>query len=369
MLNPSQDSPPGKVYLVGAGPGDPGLITLRAMQCLHRADLVLCDYLVNPAILRHANASAEVIPLGHHSRGRQMTQEEINQRMVQAALKGKTVVRLKGGDPDIFGRSAEEMEVLTQAGISFETVPGVTAALAAAGYAGIPITHAEHASAVALITGQEREAKPVPALDYEALARFPGTLVFYMGVHTAEHWSQRLVEQGKPAQTPVAIVRRCSWNDQTIVRTTLGELAEVIARQDIRPPAIIVVGKVVDLAPTVPWFMSRPLLGVRILVTRPKDQNAELADRFGELGAEVRLQPAIELLPPDDWSPVDAVLARLDQYDWVVFSSANGVNFFLDRLLATGRDYRALGGVRLAAMGPGTADETGPPRAQGGPDA
>jgi uroporphyrinogen III methyltransferase/synthase len=324
------------------------------MECLRRADLVLCDYLVNAAILRHAPPTAERISLGHHSR--QWPQEEINARMVEAARAGKTVVRLKGGDPDVFGRSVEETEALRQAGIPFETVPGVTAALAAAGYVGIPITHAQYSSAVALVTGQERPGKQDSLLDYEALARFPGTLIFYMGVTSASRWTEGLVRGGKPPETPVAIVRRCSWNDQRTTHCTLKTTAAVIDQQKIRPPAVIVVGPVAALAPAATWFTARPLFGKRILVTRPRDQADELGQPLAELGAEVLYQPAIEIRPPADWGPVDAALNELDRYDWLVFSSANGVRWLLDRLCLTG-DLRRLGGVRLAAIGSGTAEE------------
>ena len=347
----------GTVYLVGAGPGDPGLITLRGVRCLRRARLVLYDYLVNPALLEYAPPGVEAICLGHHTTQRLMPQEEINARMIDAARQGKTVVRLKGGDPDLFGRSADETRALCAAGIPFETVPGVTAALAAAGYAGIPITHADHSSAVALVTGQERHGKGGPPLDYEALADFPGTLIFYMGVTSAQHWSEALLRRGKPPDTPVAIVRRCSWSDQLTVRTTLGTLSDVIARRGLRPPAVIIVGKVASLAPEVSWFAARPLFGTRVLVTRPRRQAGLLCEQLTELGAAVQIQPAIRISEPADWGPVDAALSRLDDYDWLVFSSANGVRYLLDRLCEGRGDLRRLGRVKLAAIGPGTAEE------------
>lgn len=357
MSEQASTSRPGRVYLVGAGPGDPGLITLRGTQCLGRADVVIYDYLVNPAVLRHAAAAAELIGLGHHGRQRAIGQDEINAMMIAAAQSGKTVVRLKGGDPDVFGRSVEETEALRNAGIEFETVPGVTAALAAAGYAGIPITHAQHSSAVALITGQERHCKADSLLDYPALARFPGTLVFYMGVTSAQRWSDGLIRGGKSPETPVAIVRRCSWNDQQTIHCTLGTAPDTIAERKIRPPAVIVIGAVAALTPEKTWFTARPMLGLRVLVTRPRHQAAELGDVLAELGAEPIYQPAITIGPPADWAPVDAALARLDGYDWLVFSSSNGVRSLLDRLWEKAGDLRRLGHVRLAAIGPGTAEE------------
>ncbi len=353
------DSPPPsarcKVYLVGAGPGDPGLITLRAVACLRQADVVLYDYLVNPAVLEHTRPDAQRIALGHHA-GANLTQEEICRRMVEAARAGQIVVRLKGGDPSIFGRVTDEIAALHEAGIPFELVPGVTAATAAAAYTGIPLTHAGCSSAVALVTGQERHAKSGPALDYGALADFPGTLVFYMGVTSAARWSQAMIARGKPADTPVAIVRRCSWTDQAVYRCTLGTVVEEIARHGIRPPAVIIVGEVVDHAPQRWWFSELPLLGQRIVVTRPRHQAQDLAQRLLALGAEVLYQPAIEIAPPEDWGPVDRTLQRLGQYAWIVFSSANGVNYYMQRLVERGRDVRSLAGIKLAAIGPGTAE-------------
>jgi uroporphyrinogen III methyltransferase / synthase len=345
---------PATVYLVGAGPGDPGAITLRAVQCLRRADLVLYDYLVNPAVLEHA-AAAECVCLGEHDKGRVLSQDEINAQMIEAARRGKTVVHLKAGDPCIFGRSAEEADALRQAGIPLEIVPGITAGLAAAEYGEIHITHRQHASAVAIATGHERPDKDEPPLDYAALAGFPGTLVFYMAVSSAARWSRALLEGGRSPSTPVAIVWRCSWPDQHVVRCTLGTVAEIVAQRKLRPPAVIVVGDVVGTSPEVSWFAARPLFGTRVLVTRPGDQARELRDRLAELGAEVLVQPGVVISDPPDWEPVDAALARLDQYDWLVFSSANGVHYLLKRLAATGGDLRRLGRIKLSAIGPGTA--------------
>jgi uroporphyrinogen III methyltransferase/synthase len=346
-----------RVYLVGAGPGDPGLLTLRGAACLRQAQVVVYDYLVDPAVLALAPPEAEKVCLGQHGTGRMIEQDEVNRMLVEYHRRGATVVRLKGGDPSIFGRGAEETAALDAAGIPWEVVPGVTAAVAAAGYAAIPITHSQLASAVAVVTGRERGCKHAPALDYAALARFPGTLVFYMGVTTAAEWSTALMAAGKPPQTPVAIVRRCTWTDQRTFRCTLGTVAETIAAESLRPPAVIIVGEVVDLAPAASWFTARPLFGRRVLVTRPRHQAAGLAEPLAELGAEVHLQPVIEIGPPADWAPVDAALKGLDQFAWLVFSSANGVSYFLDRLESVHGDLRRLGAVKLAAIGPGTAEE------------
>ncbi|NQU25011.1 MAG: uroporphyrinogen-III C-methyltransferase [Candidatus Nealsonbacteria bacterium] len=353
------DSPtttPATVYLVGAGPGDPGLITVRAVECLARADLILYDYLCNPALLRHAADSAESIGLGHHSTGRALSQDDIVARMIESARAGRVVVRLKGGDPSVFGRGADEIEPLRAAGVPFEIVPGITSGLAVAAYCEIPITHHDDASAVALIAGQERRAKTESHLDYGALAQFPGTLVFYMGVRRAGQWSQALIEHGKPPETPVAIVRWCTRTRQRMVRCTLGTVVEVIKQQGLRPPSLFVVGKVVDRAPQLSWFAARPLYGTRILVAGAPTTSDKLHEQLCALGAGVLVQPAIRIIDPPDWAPLDAAIDRLGGYDWAVFSSSNGVDYLFRRLFARGGDARQLGGVKLAAVGPATAE-------------
>lgn len=344
------------VYLVGAGPGDPGLITVRGAECIKRADVILYDYLVNPRVLQWARANAVCECLGSHGkRSRMWGQKEINDYMVRLAKEGKQVVRLKNGDPAVFGRQGEELTALVDAGVAFEIVPGVTAALAASSYSGIPITHRDWSSAVALITAQEGEDKNGDALDYEAIARFPGTLAFYMGVTTASHWTQALLRAGKAPDTPAAIIRRCSWAEQQTILCTLAEVAQRIKDAGLRPPVIVFVGSVARLSPQFMWFENRPLFGRRILVTRPKDQATELCDRLEELGAAVDIQPAIRIEPPETWEEVDRSQDQLDRFDWIVFSSANGVRYYLDRLFERGRDLRSLGSVRVAAIGPGTA--------------
>ena len=353
------NKPIGTVYLVGAGPGDPSLITLRGVDCLAQADVVLYDYLVNPQVLRHAPASAELVCLGRHGQGRIMTQQAVNDRLVADARGGQTVVRLKAGDPAIFARGAEEVQALTDAGIPFEIVPGITAALAAGSYAGIPITHGRLASAVALVTGQQREGKGVDQLDYRSLAQFPGTLVFYMGVTTAPDWCRTLIDGGKSPDTPVAIVRRCSWYDQVTRRGTLADIPELLASDRMRPPVIVIIGPVAELADNLDWVAQRSLFGQQVLVTRPRDQADGLIARLTELGAGVLTQAAIEISDPPDWQSVDAAIKDLSSYDWLVFSSANGVRRFFDRLASLGFDTRQLGGVRLAAIGPATTDALG----------
>jgi uroporphyrinogen III methyltransferase/synthase len=347
----------GKVYLVGAGPGDPGLITLRAAEVLARADVVLYDYLANPQVLAHCRADAVRISLGKHGAGRVLTQPEINERLRESAAQHATVVRLKSGDPMVFARAGEELSFLAREGIEFEIVPGVTAAIAAASYAGIPLTHRDEASAVALVTGHEDAEKTDSTLDFAALARFPGTLVFYMGVTTANHWSTALIAAGKSAATPVTILRRVSLADQRRIDTSLGELAAVVRETKLRPPVVFIVGDVAAHGGDWAWFERRPLFGQSVLVTRAAHQACGLSQPLAELGAEVLVQPAIEILPAADPAPLDRALADLDRFDWLVFSSANGVRHFFDQLLARGGDMRRLGRVQLASIGPGTADE------------
>jgi uroporphyrinogen III methyltransferase/synthase len=315
----------------------------------------LYDYLVNPVIVEHAPLSAELVGLGHHKLGRAVSPKEITARMLEEARKGRTVVRLKGGDPSVFGRGADEEEALRAAGIPYEIVPGITAGLAVAAYCEIPITHHEEASAVAMITGRERDEKDESHLG-PGLADFPGTLIYYMGVRRVGDWSSSLIEQGKPPDTPVAIVRWCSRAQQQLVRCTLGTVPEVVERNEITPPAVFVVGSVVDRAPEVSWFAARPLISARVLVTGSPGTAEPLRDGLGALGADVLTRPTIRVSEPADWGPVDAALDVLDEYDWLVFSSANGVDYLFRRLQECGGDVRRLGGVKLAAIGSGTAE-------------
>lgn len=347
---------PGTVYLVGAGPGDPGLLTLRAVECLKKADLVLYDYLANPTLVEHAREGAELVRLGHHKGGRNLAPGEITAIMVDAALEGRSVVRLKGGDPSVFARGGDEAEALRHAGIPFEIVPGITSGLAVAAYAEIPLTHHDDASAVALVTGRERDGKNGSHLDYGVLADFPGTLVFYMGVTRAGDWSSALMEHGRSPETPVAVVRWCSRAWQQTVRCTLGTVAEIVATTGLRPPALFVVGEVVRRSPCLSWFQSRPLFGTTVLVAGTTRTAVRLRDRLAERGAEVLLQPVIRVVDPPNWGPVDNALRHLEAYDWIVFSSPNGVTFLLDRLMNCGGDGRWLAGVRIAALGSGTAE-------------
>ncbi len=331
------------VFLVGAGPGDPGLLTLRAVELLGSADVVLYDRLIPPGALRHARVGAELIYVGKQGGGPQMPQEEIDRLLVEHGGAGKRVVRLKGGDPLVFGRGGEEALRLREAGIEFEIVPGITAGVAAPAYAGIPVTHRELASGVAFVTGHEDPGKPESQLDWAALARFPGTLVFYMGVRALPRIAERLQAEGRPSNEPVAVVERGTLPGQRTVLATLGDVAEKAA--GIRAPAVTLVGPVAALHEDLAWLERRPLHGRTVAVTRARAQASPLAARLRELGAEVIEAPAIrtESLPAD--------VPDLAGYDLLVATSPNGVRELFGRI----RDARSLAGLTVAAMGPGTA--------------
>jgi uroporphyrinogen III methyltransferase/synthase len=347
---------PGKVYLVGAGPGDPGLITLKGLECLKRADLVLYDGLVNPLILIGTTAKAERTNRTIGPSGRRLDQEEINQRLIAAAREGKTVVRLKGGDPFVFGRGGEEAAALAKAQVPFEVVPGVTAAVATSAYAGISLTHRDFASAVAFVTGHEDPQKPSTLLDYSALAKFPGTLVFYMGLDRLAAIAEALIAAGKPAATPAAVISRGTTPDQQTICGSLVEIASKVRDAELHAPSTIIIGDCVCQRETIAWFEKKPLFGKRIVVTRPAAQTASVVSRLLELGAQPILAPTIDIRPPDDWTAVDRVLDRIAEFDWIVFTSVNGVSFLLNRIWDTGRDLRLIAGAKLAAIGEGTAE-------------
>jgi uroporphyrinogen III methyltransferase / synthase len=336
---------PGTVYLVGAGPGDPGLLTVRAAELIARADVILYDRLVPDAALERARPGAELVYVGKQGGGDQVPQAETQRLLVDHARAGRTVVRLKGGDPFVFGRGGEEALVCREAGIPFEVVPGVTAGVAAPAYAGIPVTHRDVASAVAFVTGHEDPGKPETALDWPALAAFPGTLVFYMGVRALPRIAQQLVAAGRPADEPAAVVERGTLPGQRTVVSTLSAIAERAAAERIRAPAITLVGPVAALRERLAWLERRPLHGRTIAVTRARAQASALAARLRELGAEVVEAPAIRT------QPLDASLPELASYDLVCVTSPNGVA----ELFARVPDARALASVTVAAIGPGTA--------------
>ncbi len=339
-----------KVYLVGAGPGDPELITLKAKRLLEQADAVLYDHLAPVELLDLAPATAERVYVGKKKADHALSQEEICELLVERGRRGLNVVRLKGGDPFIFGRGGEEAEALADAGIPFEVVPGVTSPLGIAAYTGVPLTHRDHTSAVTFVTGHD-----VDKIDWAKVGTSE-TLVVLMGLSQFEEIARRVVEGGRPAETPAIAVRWGTRPTQDVVEGTLGTLPRLIRENGLRPPATVIVGDVVQLRAKLDWFEKLPLFGQTVVVTRGREQAASLADPLRHLGAEVVELPAIEIRPPrDGWAALDAAIARIRQYDWLIFTSANGVRFFLERLRASAVDTRAIR-ARICAIGPATAD-------------
>ena len=346
-----------KVYLVGAGPGDPGLLTLRGKACLQEADVVLYDHLANPALLDYVSSEAERIYVGRRGCGTYRPQDEINQLMLQKVREGKCVVRLKGGDPFVFGRGGEEAEWIVAHRIPFEVVPGVTSAVAVPAYAGIPVTHRTLASTVAFITGHEDPAKEETVLEWPRFAAAEGTLVFLMGVKNLSMIVSRLVEEGKSVDTPVALIRWGTYPQQHTVVGTLRDIVDRAKSAEIRPPTVVVVGEVVRLREQLNWFETQPLFGKRVLVTRAKAQASELSNLIRARGGEPIECPTIDIGPPDDWAEVDEAILQLATYQWLVFTSVNGVKAFMQRLWYHRRDARALAGLQVCCIGPRTAEE------------
>ncbi len=348
----------GKVYLVGAGPGDPGLITVKGKALLERAEVVVYDYLANKRFLSHVPPEAELIYVGKKGGGvHAQTQDEINRILVDKAQAGYRVVRLKGGDPFIFGRGGEEIEELAKHGIGFEIVPGVTAASAAATYAGIPITHRHYTATVAFVTGHEDPTKQDSTIAWDKLATGIGTLVFYMGIKNLPNIVERLIRYGRSPETPVAVIRWASTPAHRTVTGTLATIVEVVKEAGIKPPAVIVVGEVVSLRPTINWFEKKPLLGKRIMVTRTREQASDLVMQLEELGADCVEFATIALEPPDSWQPLDQAVDAMDQYDWLLFTSINAIHFFFRRLFERQLDARTLAQVKIAVVGTATAAE------------
>lgn len=340
---------------MGAGPGDPGLLTLRGAELLRRADVVVYDALVNAELLSLAPASAEVIFGGKRAGDDPGRQDELNQLLIQKAQAGKTVVRLKGGDPYVFGRGGEEAEQLADAGIPFEVVPGVSSFVAVPSYAGIPLTHRGLASRLTLITGHADPDSDSEAIDWPQLARTPGTKVVMMGTERIAQIASELIAQGMAPATPIAMVRWGTTGRQHSVQGTLGTIAEVADREGIAPPTVAVIGEVVNLKQKLNWFERRPLFGKRVVVTRSKEQASQLTGRLRELGADVLEIPAIRFETPTRREDIVDALLELHSYDWLVFTSANGVDKFFEYFFKQFKDLRDIGGVRIAAVGPGTA--------------
>jgi uroporphyrinogen III methyltransferase/synthase len=347
----------GKVYLVGAGPGDPGLITVRGQYLLERAEVVVYDYLASRKLLRFVPKDAQLVYAGKRGGVKHVhTQDEINQMLVDFALAGKTVVRLKGGDPFIFGRGGEELERLAAANLPFEVVPGVTSATAAATYAGIPITHREYTASVAFLTGHEDPTKPDSNIDWSKIATGVGTIVVYMGIKNLPVIVGNLIDNGRSPDTPVAVVRWASTPEQRSVVGTLSTIADIVKQEDIKPPALIVIGEVVNLRGTLDWFEKRPLFGKRIIVTRTREQASELVAKLEEAGASCYECSTINIEPVDSYEILDGELERIDEYHWILFTSLNGVRHFFQRLFARGMDARDLKGPDIAVVGKSTAD-------------
>lgn len=340
----------GAVFLVGAGPGDPELITIKALRRIRKADVILYDSLANPALLDEAPPHCERIDVGKRPRAQARQQERINRMMVERARKGLRVVRLKGGDPCLFGRGGEEMATLKAAGIAFEVIPGITSAIAAPAYAGIPVTRRGIAPHVTILTGHRESLDALPEVDWHALGQLGGTLVVLMGVKNRGEVARRLIQAGRPADTPAAVVQDGTLPNQTTVRCTLGTLAEVEARS----PAAIVVGEVA--ASEFPWFDRLPLFGRRVMITRSRNQVGDLRGKLMGLGAEVLVAPAIEIADPSDWLPVDAAIGALERFDWIVFASGNAIERFFGRVRSLHGNLNGLADIRVAVVGRKSAE-------------
>ncbi len=347
---------PMKVYLIGAGPGDPGLFTLKGKAVLEKADVVVYDYLANDALLAHARKDAERIYVGKKGGDHTLSQDGINELIVRKAKEGKVVARLKGGDPYMFGRGGEEAEELLAAGVDFEVVPGVTSGIAGPAYAGIPLTHREHSSSVSFITGHEDPTKPDTAHNWGALAKSASTLVFYMGMKNLPEISRKLIDAGMPEDTPAALVRWGTTPEQRSIASTIEKLPKTAEEHQFSAPCLIVVGGVVSLRNTLNWFEKRPLYGKGVVVTRAREQASDSAAQLAELGANVIEFPTIRIAPLQDYTKVHAALRNLATYRMVVFTSVNGVEHFWRQLAVLRLDSRALSGVLVAAIGPATAD-------------
>lgn len=351
---------PGMVYLVGAGPGDPGLISVKACDCLRRADVVVYDRLADERILAYAPKDAEYIYVGKASSNHAMKQGDINQLLADKAKEGKCVVRLKGGDPFVFGRGGEEALLLEENGLPFEIVPGITSAISVPAYAGIPVTHRGIATSFAVITGHEDPTKGGSNMRWDKLSTGVDTLVFLMGVANLPHITKELMANGRPADTPAAVVRWGTKPEQSTLVTTVGKAAEDVEKAGLKPPAIFIVGDVVGLREKLRWFDRRethPFFGKTILVTRAREQASKLTASLERLGARCLEVPSIRLVEPEDgYQAADEAISRMGEYDWVIFTSANGVGRFFERLALAGKDARAFGGAKVAAIGTATAE-------------
>jgi uroporphyrinogen III methyltransferase/synthase len=344
----------GKVYLVGAGPGDIGLLTIKGLRCLQKAEVVIYDFHLNAQVLNYINHDAEFIYAGKRGGRHTMTQDEINEILVQKAKEGKIICRLKGGDPFVFGRGGEEAEALAKNDIEFEVVPGVSSSVAAPAYAGIPLTHRLYSSSFAVVPGYEDINKKESAIDWSRLATGVDTLVFLMAVKNIDLLTQKLIENGRSPDTPVAVIRWGTRPDQRTIVGTLKDIGEIVKEKDIKPPAVMVVGDVVRLRESLKWYEKKPMFGHRILVTR---EHAEGFEQLEELGAEVIEFPTIKIVPPERYDELDSTIDRIETYDWLIFTSKNGVKYFFKRFFEKERDIRELKGIKICAIGTKTAGE------------
>lgn len=352
-----KDKKIGKVYLVGAGPGDPGLLTLRGKELLSKAEVVIYDRLASPRIMEYANPEAEKIYVGKRVGKHVANQHEINDLIVKKAREGKSVVRLKGGDPFIFGRGGEEAQILSRAGIPFEVVPGVTSAIAVPAYAGIPLTHRSYTASVAFITGHRRFDTNEAEVDWEGLAKGVGTLVFLMGMTNLPNITKNLIKFGRRPDTPVAVIRWGTTPLQESIIGTLSDIAIKVKEAKFKPPAVIVVGDVCKVRDEINWFEKQPLLGKKVLVTRTRQQASTLVQLLERKGAGCIECPTIEVRQIDDTTILDSAINQLDSFDWIIFSSTNAVKFFFLRIDQLGKDIRVLGNAKIAVVGTSTAQE------------
>ena len=342
------------VYLVGAGPGDPGLITIKGMACIKKADVIIYDHLVNTSLLKEAKNEADIIYVGKKGNKHTMEQEDINRLIVNKAKEDKIVARLKGGDPFVFGRGGEEAVFLKENNIPFEIVPGITAAVATPAYAGIPVTHRSCTSTFGLITGHEDPTKEQSEIDWGKISTGIGTLTFYMGVKNLPNIVEQLIKHGRSKDTPVAVIR---WGTTPAQQTVTGTLSNIVEKaKKIKPPAITIVGEVVKLRDQLNWYETKPLFGKTIIVTRSRDQASEFSEKLISLGANVLEFPTISITNPDNFDPLDKGIKRLESTDWIIFTSVNGVDSFFHRLFNLGGDIRDLKGVKICAIGPATAE-------------
>ncbi|MBI5418139.1 uroporphyrinogen-III C-methyltransferase [Candidatus Poribacteria bacterium] len=345
----------GKVYLVGAGPGDIKLITVKGMECIKEADVIIYDYLANSKLLSYAKRDAEKIPVAKRDEKHHLDYDKIYSLLLAKVKEGKIIARLKGGDPFVFGRGGEEAEFLAEHNILFEVIPGVTSAIAVPAYAGIPVTHRKYAASLALITGHRW--KKGENINWPQIARGPETLVFYMALSNLAYIKDRLLNEGKDKNTPTAVISFGTRSSQVTIVGTLENILDKVKESNLQPPAITVIGEVVNLRNKLRWFDVKPLFGKKIVITRAQDQAGEFAEELEKEGAEVIEFPTIEIIPAKDYKELDEALENINKYNWIIFTSVNGVKYFFDRLKSKKKDIRILSNVKLCAIGPKTSEE------------